>query len=47
MRLMPMVRAGIPRVTEKTTVLDGFEIPGGVRTSLLQSSKSGWQADEQ
>ena len=47
MRLMPMVRAGIPRVTEKTTVLDGYEIPGGVRTSLLQSSKSGRQADEQ
>jgi cytochrome P450 len=32
MRLMPIVRAGVPRVATRTTVLDGYEIPSGVRS---------------
>lgn len=32
MRLMPIVRTGMPRVADKATVLDGFEIPEGVRS---------------
>ncbi|KAG0647760.1 Cytochrome P450 monooxygenase FUS8 [Hyphodiscus hymeniophilus] len=29
MRVMPIVRTGIPRIAEQATVLDGYEIPSG------------------
>lgn len=32
MRIKPIVVGGLPRITEKPTVLDGFEVPSGVRT---------------